>query len=37
MKTGQLVFISDFVMLDLLIAVSLSNFIDSYSLYNLGL
>ena len=33
MKTGQLVFISDFVMLDLLLAVSLPNFIDSYSLY----
>ena len=33
MKTGQLVFISDFVMLDLLLAVSLRNFIDSYSLY----
>ena len=35
MKTGQLVFISDFVMLDLLLAVPLPNFIDSYSLYNL--
>ena len=34
MKTGQLVFISDFVMLDLLLAVSLPSFIDSYS-YNL--
>ena len=35
MKIGQLVFVSDFVMLDLLLAVSLPNFIDSYSLYNL--
>ena len=35
MKTGQLVFISDFVMLDLLLAISLPNFVDSYSLYNL--
>ena len=35
MKTGQLVFISDFVMLDMLLAISLPSFIDSYSLYNL--
>ena len=35
MKTGQLMFISDFVMLDLLLAVSLPDFIVSYSLYNL--
>ena len=35
MKTGQLVFISDSVMLDLLLAVSLPNFFDSYSLHNL--
>ena len=35
MKTGQLVFISDFGMLDLLLAVSLPDFIVSYSLYNL--
>ena len=35
MKAGQLVFIRDFVILDLLLAVSLPNFIDSYSLYNL--
>ena len=33
-KTGQSVFISDFVVLELLLAVSLPNFIDSYSLYN---
>ena len=34
-KTGQSVFISDFVMLDLLLAVFSPNFIDSYSLYNM--
>ena len=34
MKTGQSVFISDFVMLDLLV-VSLPDFIDSYLLYNM--
>ena len=34
MKVGQPVFISDFVILDSLLAVSLPNFIDSYSLYN---
>ena len=34
-KTGQSVFISDFVMLDLFLAVSLLNFIDSYLLYNM--
>ena len=35
METGQLVFISDFVMLNLVLAVSLPYFIVSYSLYNL--